>query len=111
MSHSNPSFFRWTTVPHCMTCLRTHITHTTPITLTRGWVTVIRASQADRLSVGLQVEVLQMEAEGIQTYPTHFCLQRPTGPHRLWSSLLSILGMRMNTCRSVFAFRILDLKS
>lgn len=85
-----------------MTCLRTRITHITPITRIRGWVMVTPESPADPLWAE-DLWVVRLEAEGIQTYPTPFYPQRPTGPHRLWSSLLSILGMRMNTCRYVFS--------
>ena len=91
-----------------MTCLRTRITHITPITLIRGWVTVTPESPADPLSAEDHQWVARLEAEGIQTCPTPFYPQRPTGPHRLWSSLLSILGMRMNTCRYNIYFSTLS---
>ena len=80
------NYYRWTTAPRCMTCLRTRIIHITPITLIRGWVTVIPAAPLSAAHPWAD----RRAGEGIPTYPTPFYPPRPTGPPRLWSSLLSI---------------------
>ena len=88
-------FFQSMIVRHCMICPHTLTIRIILVILTREWdIKGIRPPACQ-----------QAEGGGTQTCRMPSYHQRPTGPHRLWSSLRSILGMRMNTYRQAQLFQ------